>query len=145
MPHTHIILPVERHAQLHTLAQALGGVSLADAIAHMLNEQIVAGTIPDELLGLSAKRASRGKVNVEIEGVFAEVLPIKLALGIADTLEAMAEPGKQQRGSFDVDAGVTITRKGAGMIVANPYTGKSRSLSPSLAKDFARQLRSAAA
>jgi len=135
-----ILLHPDRYAQLEAFAVSLG-VSLAEAVAVMLNREIAAGHLNEDLPGVIVQRHG-DNVALSIENVYARVLPIDVALGVAAGLERTAAPGLLR--IVNLDADLEIARKGRGVIVTDFASRNSRSFTSSLALDLARLIRKAA-
>ncbi len=55
-----VLTSAERHEQLKAIAAALGGLSIAETLGHLINAEIARGTIPDTIPGVTIKRVPDG-------------------------------------------------------------------------------------
>lgn len=148
-PATSITLPVERAAQLHTLADALG-VTVSEAVEHLINREIAAGTIPDELPGFEIKIAEKHVWLTMPDFGFPPLHPAH-ARYVADLLCHIADHGTAGRGNvLGLADGMRLIvgRKGRGVLLIGQDDALDRtckaSMTPQMARDLARQIRKAA-
>ncbi len=138
-----ILLPDERANQLRTFASSKG-VSLADAIALLINDAIAAGKIPNEVPGFTIERA--GDAVLVDTGAWKRILPLDLAKTYADRIRAITRPiltpGKDN--PFLPVLGLDVTRRGVGIKLVDTEGKFERTVAPSVAEDVARLIDQAA-
>ena len=149
MKPTTITLPGERAAQLRTLADAYG-TTISELIERMINNEIAAGRLPDQLPGFEIVPAV-GHVFVTVQGFSFPALNVRQARQIADLLEEIstAKDAGGKKALFENEIELKAWRKGRGIRIDgdDPQTGRSvkASLTPGMAKDLARIIRNEAA
>lgn len=136
----HVHLHPDRYTQLEHYAASLG-ITMAEAVAVMLNHEIEAGRLGQGLPGIVVQRGD-DLVKLSIEPVFTQTVSIGNAARIAEFLEHAAKPGLKKVVA-DHETGLVFTRQGRGVIVSDPAGVNSRSFTPSLVRDLARLIRNA--
>jgi hypothetical protein len=146
------VLPAERIAQLRTLAETEGG-TITEMIERWINTEIAAGRLPDILPNFEVT-AAEGRVWLTVKdftfpamtpaqaGQFADVL-----LEIAETRDIAGKKALFGEGKGEIR--VKVARKGRGVLIdgVDVQTGSTvkASLTPGMARDLARIIRSEAA
>jgi len=148
-------LPTERGQQLRTLARTRN-TTITEVIAHWINQEIAAGTIPDTTPGFPIEAVKVGRKHAVSFGmviaddqIFLPPMRPEDAISAADALERIAT----KNGAWlNADLGADILkfeRAGTGVVIEiiDGVTEKEtrRVVPRSVALDIARQLRSAAA
>ena len=141
IPPAIVKIPGERVDQLKRIAEK-HNLSLADAIGLLINQEIAAGRLSDELTGLEVKILRNGKVVLSILGIGDILMDRKSALQFAVSLENAAD--RKRGGILDLDAGISVVGIGPAVRLRAVESDASRVLAPSIARDFARQIRRAA-
>ncbi len=144
-----ILLPIERARQLKSVADARGS-RITDLIEAIVTGAILAGEIPDSTPGFKIEPSVNGGVTFATDDGqlgFAKLTAID-GLRIADALEAISTGGKGKVLEITGQNSLVVARKGQGVVLlgrdaAGAETGR-RTITPSLARDLARQLRAAA-
>lgn len=151
MPSHHVALSPERYDQLQRLATEFT-CSLPDAVGHLLDAAASVGVISRQLKGLSVERTDAGQVAVDLGGG-RRLLPPDAAeryathvLGTARLLSADAATryAKARGPKILPDSGFGAVRRGAGIKLLDPEHHVEKSISPSVAAEFAKQLLDAA-
>jgi hypothetical protein len=151
-PASTITLPAERIAQLRTLAETEGD-TITEVIERWINAEIAAGRLPDILPNFEVTSAE-GRVWLTVKdftfpaltpaqaGQFADVL-----LEIAETTDIAGKKALFGEGADEIR--VKVARKGRGILIdgVDVQTGTTvkASLTPGMARDLARIIRSEAA
>jgi hypothetical protein len=147
-----VALPVPRHAQLKEIADKRG-VSIADLIGQFVNQSIQKGEIADITPGLEVNIGGEPgtgtpKVTLPI-GEFLSRMAPAVARQLADVLED-PEKGKLLFSSVIENPNVVgwdklrVSGKGVALVLSSIKSGESVTMSRSIAKDVARQLRKTA-
>lgn len=147
-PQTTVTLPNARAAQLERLSVS-SGVSVAELIEQLINREIAAGRLVDSLPGFeitTTKRPRRVILTVP-DGIQLDPIAPVQARTLADAFEALAggHPGKR---ISTANAILLLTRRGRGIVLQSERgfdTFGKASMTPTMARDLARQLRAAAA
>jgi len=139
-----IKLPSERVDQLRTLAKNLN-MSIADCIATFLNEQIARGNLASDIPGFSIKR--EGETVVLDAGAFTARLTRDLAKAYAESVKRLTKPilTPAATNPFMPKLTLDVVRRGMGIKLIDRGTGAARTLSRSVAEDFATNLARSAA
>lgn len=140
-----IRLAAPRIAQLQALAVHYGLPSMASVVAHLINKEIAAGAILDNVPGIEITRHGD-----EIAIAFGDDIPARLSLAVAEalatTLEDVASGGS---GVVNMSApfSFSVLRRGsAGVNVKVPFgAGEGHTMSADIAHDLARVIRKAVA
>lgn len=146
-----IMMPTARLAQLRTLASLREPpVSVNELIEQLINHEIEAGGLPDELPGFTVGIVPHGG-GFAVEFTMApgfgfERMRSPDALAIAGLLDDVSTTGTARGKSVGTAPHqIKIVRVGRGVVIAGLEPNQRRSLTPQMARDLARQLRRAAA
>ncbi|AKI01438.1 hypothetical protein IMCC20628_02742 [Hoeflea sp. IMCC20628] len=139
----HIKLPAERIQQLSALSKNLN-MKIPDCIAMFINEQIAKGNLPDEVPGMKVERAG-DRVKLDL-GTFSKTLTRDLAKSYADTIRGITGPilKPSKNNPFLSDANLGAVRRGMSVKLLDLDTGAEKTVSRSVANDFAANLSKAA-
>ena len=147
-----VALPVPRHAQLKELAEKRG-ISMADAIGSFINEAIAAGELADVTPGAEVRvgrEPATGTPKVVLPiGDFTSRMSPDVARHLADVLED-PEKGKLLVSSFIENPNtigwdkLRVFGKGPAIVLSSARSRESLTMSKSIARDLARQLRACA-
>jgi hypothetical protein len=130
----HIVVPDERAEQLNALAEVYGRISIADTVGVLINREIAAGRLPDELPGFEIIR--RGdEVSLKATGVFQVTFPSEAAKLLAALLR---DERPQWMSILDPDLMLVITRRGSGLKIRAATSLAEKTLSLSVARDLGR-------
>lgn len=140
-----IRLAAPRIAQLQALAVHYGLPSMASVVAHMINKEITAGAILDNVPGIEITRHGD-----EIAIAFGDDIPARLPLPGADALAATLEDvasGGSGIVNMSKPFSFSVARRGsAGINVRVPFnSGDGHTMSADIAVDLARVIRKAVA
>lgn len=139
-----VLTSAERHEQLKAIAAALGGLSIAETLGHLINAEIARGTIPDTIPGVTIKRVPDG-VYIALDPDTPALLTLDGARKLAELVRDLADPTKRSATTvIDLDHRFSAGRKGNGVQITVPFPGSPRSFSRDLARDLARLLLTAA-
>lgn len=133
-----IKLSTERHAQIAAIKKALNHQTLSETIAYFVNNEIVKGTIPAGIQGVTVNHSDTG-----CTVAFDEQPPISLspdrAATLAERLREFTDPSKRAELVADIGGNYSIERKGNGVKLTIPMsrTGVTKSFSRDLARDLA--------
>lgn len=135
-----IQLAPERHAQLKAIGAALGGLTITETIAHMINSEIEKGTIPAGFEGVNVFAADGG-----LKIGFDDLPPVFFSKeAVADLIAILrdfSEPGKGATILVNMQHDFKIERRGTGLKVAIPFGARNaKSFSRDLARDLANLL-----
>lgn len=148
-----IKLPRERVDQLKSLGE-VWNLSVADVIAKMVNQQVEAGVISGDVPGVTVERqGDRFRLDM-LNGWDRTFQKIGSELREDRLLRAqeLRQLAKSLRDSFDLPKGepllptpkgFDLSRRGRYLKLRDSITGSERTLPPSVAKDIAKQIRSA--
>lgn len=132
-----IKLPAERIAQLKAIATALDLPSVADAVGHLIRNEIKKGTIPDAIPDIAVK-AYRGKVSIAFDDGLPVLISKQAAGKLAETIEGAVSGGPSQA---NLDYDFAVLRQGNGIRIRVPFGTDGKMLSRDLARDLARILK----
>lgn len=166
-----IQLPPERLEQIKAIGVALGGLSTADTIGHLVREEIARGTISEDIPGVEIDRTNEGivitlgdnppaRLTKGAARNLAESLAGNLNMGgamkknaddIAKSLrddrtafiKRQRELMRQQRTDIQQSLGLIVERRGNGLKIKMP-SGSEKTFSRDLARDLARLVSKAA-
>jgi hypothetical protein len=143
-----ISLPIEHTLQLRQLADALQ-ITLSGLVGRLIKHEIDQGTLPDATPGFAIAGRS-GSVSLAIEGI-SEPFDLSAieAEGFAASLDAAAGKASGAAALPLANCGmITVSRKGRGVVIdldrLDGTAQQRRTVVPDIARDLARQLRSAA-
>lgn len=149
---TVVRIPLRRHEQLKLLADKLG-LSMADAVAHMLKQQVAAGVLPAGVPGIEVKSDGEAvvlRVDENQPARFSRDIAKQMAeglRGVADFSLLNAQKLGRSAGipwEFRPADNYSIARQGSGIRFGAPFGGKAVMLTPDLARDLADQIEQAA-
>jgi len=138
-----IKLSPERHEQIKAIGVALD-LSIVETVAHMVNSEIAKGTIPAGIKGVTVK--STGDA---VTIAFDDQPPVMFTLSgvseLSENLLEFTEAGKRAQKLVNMKHNFEIERKGNGVKLTIPFTGKvTKSFPRDLARDLANILADAA-
>lgn len=139
-----IQIPSERLDQIKAIGAALGGLSIADTIGHLVRAEIERGTIPDTIPGVEIQRTDNG-----VTLTLGDNPPAHLAKGSARALvEALyghIDAKGVARAVLDQQGGYMVERRGNGLKLKVPLEcEEAKTFSRDLARDLARLVNQAA-
>jgi hypothetical protein len=144
------MLPAERGAQLHALAKH-HGVTVVDLVERWILDDLEAAGLPVTLPGLEVKPMADDRdafVHLDAEGlpiVHATANEARRLASLFDGIAASGGKGEIATSPGDV-VGVARVGRGMALTVRCGTSGNSgkRTITPGIARDLARQLRTAA-
>ncbi|NNM72718.1 hypothetical protein [Enterovirga aerilata] len=149
-PIGNVMLPIERARQLKNVASARRS-RIIDVVERLIADAIAAGEIPDETPGWTVQVRKAGEVTFLTDdgAVGFPRLHASDARRLADDLEAVATGEKKGRSAGPLlGRRLLMARRGQGLILAMQDDAGAeigrRTITPSIARDLARQLRNAA-
>jgi hypothetical protein len=150
-PASTIMLPVERVAQLRALA-ATDGTTITETIERLINQEIAAGRLPDQVPGYDVIAAVR-RVFLSVHDFTFPALSPRQARQIARLLEEFGtgkEGGKKAWFSTGAEEiRFRISRKGRGVTIGGEDIQTARTvkatMTAGMARDLARIIRTEAA
>lgn len=140
-----IMISTERHRQIKAIADALG-LSIADAISHMINSEIARGTIPADVPGFTVEKLKNGVGFTINEDDEPNLMSREAALALAETITDFANGVDVAGGVLNVDHQFVVANRGTGIAISVPTSdGSLKVVSRDVARDVARLLEQAAA
>lgn len=132
-----ISLVPERHSQIKAIGAALGGLSITETVAHMINSEISKGTIA---AGIDGVRIASDENGILIG--FDEEPAVRFTKdGVTDLAKRLREfaiVGKSAERLINMQHDYMIARKGSGIMLTIPSTGHiTKSFTRDLAHDIA--------
>ncbi|MBE7183432.1 MAG: hypothetical protein INR68_03375 [Methylobacterium mesophilicum] len=137
-------VPPERFQQIKTLADRRGR-NMADTIGDLVNLAIDRNELEPELPGWNIESYQDGVLFENAEMDLTRQWSKPVALSLAETLEAMTQPGERLKGCLNMDARLQLDRWGTNVRLTDTETKAQRHLPRSIAADIARLIRRAIA
>lgn len=116
-------------------------LSVTDAIAFMIRDQIAAGTIPADIPGIIVRKVDAG-VSITADDHAPANYSNESARELASTIRAVVEGGS---GVVNMDHRFAVFRRGTGFKIALPFPGPETVFTADLALDLAGLVEQAAA
>lgn len=130
-----IQLAPERHAQLKAIATAYG-LTITELIARFINSEIEAGTISRGFAGVNIQPHADGLM-IGFDDQPQVKFSKESAANLAVALREFADSGKRAEKVFNMKHNYMIERKGTGVKLTIPMTGK---VTKSWSHDIAREV-----
>jgi hypothetical protein len=144
-------LPASRAAQLKAIA-SVRGLSVNDLLTAVIESSVQSGEIADQTPGFEISASGHGSgrtISMNLDHKPLPALTLENALDIAQALEGIANRAWRERWIAIVSPHLLfITRVGTGIALEFSSDGGEKiraTVTPSIARDLARQLRAAAA
>jgi hypothetical protein len=117
-----IQLSPERHAQVYAIGQALGGLTYAEVVGRMVNNEIEKGTIGPGLQGVEIT-ALEGGLAVSFDNQPAVLFSKAGVKTLANDLREFATKGHIAQIQVYLSHDYKIERKGNGVLLTLPFVG----------------------
>ncbi|UWR59106.1 hypothetical protein [Phaeobacter inhibens] len=131
-----IKLAPERHAQIKAISAALNHQTLSETIAHFVNTEIEKGTIPPGIEGVNIRPDDDG-LRIGFDEAPTVTFSDEAVADLASTLRDFTDAEKRAEKLVNMQHNYQIEKKGNGVKLTIPFTGK---VTKSFPRDLARDL-----